>query len=280
MQETQENTPQRKAAGPASGTEEKEQALRETLRGLGRAAIAYSGGIDSHFLLTMALQVLGRENVLAVLCRGSMMPKAEAAQAEDLLKGLGARYRILDVDPLKIPQFASNDKKRCYYCKKYLMGLIGEYAREHGFDVLLDGKNSDDGKAYRPGAQAARELGIVSPLFECGFTKSDIRACARRQGVPIWDKPSQACLASRFPYDTRLTEEKLQRVAQAEAILHEAGFAQCRVRVHQEIARIEVEREARGRLLACNGIAPKLRALGFSFVTMDLEGFRSGSFDA
>lgn len=259
--------------------EQKEALLQENLQKYGKLAVAYSGGIDSHFLLEEAIRALGRAHVLAVLCQGVMLPEAEAAEARRRLETLGVRCGILDVDVLAIPQFASNDRRRCYYCKKHLMGRIQTYAWEQGFETTADGKNADDARVYRPGAQAAQELGICSPLFESGFTKRDIRACARRRGIDIWNKPSQACLASRFPYDTVLTAEKLKKVERAEQILKDAGFADCRVRAHDAIARIEVPEERMAELVQNGGLAGAIRALGFAFVTLDLEGLRSGVFD-
>lgn len=264
---------------PEQAVLEKEDKLHHILQESGKLAVAYSGGIDSHFLLEAALRALGREKVLAILCRGVMMPEAEVSEAETLLKALNADYRILDVDVLAIPKFAGNDKRRCYFCKKFLMSQIRECAAQNGFLTVADGKNADDASVYRPGAQAAVELGIRSPLFESGFTKGDIRACAKKWGIPIWNKPSQACLASRFPYNTDLTEEKLQKVGRAEQILHDAGFAACRVRVHDTVARIEVLQEDMEKLLSCTAQIQEIRGLGFSFVTLDLEGIRSGVFD-
>lgn len=264
---------------PGQAVWKKEDRLHHILQESKKLAVAYSGGIDSHFLLEAALRTLGRENVLAVLCRGVMMPEAEVREAEALLKALNADYRILDVDVLAISEFAHNEKRRCYYCKKYLMGRIKEYAAQKGFALVADGKNADDALKYRPGARAAEELGILSPLYESGFTKQDIRICARKRGIPVWNKPSQACLASRFPYNTHLTPEKLQKAGMAEQILQEAGFAACRVRVHGEIARIEVPRADMEALLFCRKQIQEIRELGFSFVTLDLEGIRSGVFD-
>lgn len=259
--------------------ERKEALLQENLRKYGKLCVAYSGGIDSRFLLEASVRTLGRENVLAVLCCGAMMPEAEVAEAVQGLEALGVRYDILDVDVLAIPQFAANEKKRCYFCKKYLMGRIREHAAQKGFSNVADGKNADDAKVYRPGAQAAEKLGICSPLFESGFGKQDIRACAKKWGIAIWNKPSQACLASRFPYDTVLTEEKLKKVERAEQILKTAGFVNCRVRVHGGIARIEVPVSDLETLAGKNGLAQEIKQLGFSFVTLDLEGIRSGVFD-
>ncbi|MDO4344387.1 MAG: ATP-dependent sacrificial sulfur transferase LarE [Eubacteriales bacterium] len=258
----------------------KEEVLRERLLEAGKIAVAYSGGIDSYFLLEMAVSVLGRDHVLAVFCRGAMMPEAEEAEAIRLLELLRVNYRILTAEVLSVPEFASNDKRRCYFCKKYLMGKIQECAHKNGFTVVADGGNVNDREVYRPGLQAVEELGIWSPLAESGFTKADIRRCAKECGLPIWDKPSQACLASRFPYDTPLTAEKLQRAGQAEEILHRAGFRACRVRVHDTIARIEVEREDMERLIRDTALLHAVKDVGFSFVTLDLEGLRSGVFDS
>lgn len=259
--------------------EEKKLLLQQRLRETEKLAVAYSGGIDSHFLLEAAVRALGKERVLAVFCSGVMVPDAETEAARAYLEARQIPFRFVPADVLSVAEFARNDKRRCYFCKKYLMGMIRELAAQQGFETVADGKNADDASVYRPGAQAAQELGIWSPLYECGFTKSDIRESAREWGLELWNKPSMACLASRFPYDTELTAEKLKKVELAEQILHKAGFAACRVRVHGEVARIEVPKESMETLLQSTAQIQAVRQLGFPFVTMDLEGIRSGVFD-
>lgn len=254
--------------------------LRDRLRGFKKTAIAYSGGVDSNFLMAIARETLGREHTMAVLCNGAMMAEDDFAEAVTLLEHMDVRYVVLEMDVFAVPEFVSNDKRRCYFCKKNLMSRILEEARKEGFPYVLDGKNLDDGKVYRPGAMAAEELGIRSPLFECGFSKQDIRDYSEKLGIPTWNKPSNACLASRFPYGTHLTPEELKRAEHGEKCLKELGILNGRVRVHGSIARIEVAKTDFEKLLLHPDFTGKVKACGFEFVTLDLEGFRSGSFDS
>ena len=217
--------------------------------------------------------------MLAVLCSGAMLAQADYQEAVQLLKDKDVQYEILAMDVFTVPEFAGNDKKRCYYCKKNLMSKIIEMAKTQGYEVVLDGKNLDDAKVYRPGAAAAQELGICSLLYECGFTKQDIRNVSRELGIITWNKPSNACLASRFPYGTQLTAEKLKQVEDAERCLKELGIDSGRIRVHDRIARVEVAKEDFKCLLEHKDFVNKVKACGFDYVTLDLEGFRSGSFD-
>lgn len=251
--------------------------LEDILKGYQRVAIAYSGGCDSHFLLEMAIKTLGKENVLAVICHGAMMPKEDWISAHELLQDV--HYKEIEVDVLSVKEFRENDKKRCYYCKKMIMSKVIETAKHHHFEYILDGQNADDQKVYRPGIQACHELGILSPLSMCKMTKQEIRRYSQDLQLPTFDKPANACLASRFDYDTVLTEEKLNQVDQAEKLLHEIGIRHVRVRVQDKLARIEMEPSQYEVILKQHEVIQKMRELEFRYVTLDLEGIKSGGYD-
>lgn len=251
--------------------------LEDILKGYQKVAIAYSGGCDSHFLLSMALRVLGKNNVLAIICHGVMMSKEDWLSAHQLLKDV--HYKEIEVDVLSIKEFRENDKKRCYFCKKKIMSKVIETAKLQGFQYVLDGQNADDQKVYRPGIQACQELGILSPLSMCQMTKQEIRNYSQDLQLPTFDKPANACLASRFDYDTLLIEDKLNQVDQAEKLLHEIGIKHVRVRVQDQLARIEMEPSQYEVILKHHNIIQKIKNLGFRYVTLDLEGIKSGGFD-
>lgn len=253
------------------------QQLKEVLRKYQKVAIAYSGGCDSHFLYSIAKETLGKENVLAVLCEGDMMSKEDIDDAKALLKD--GQYVIVSIDVFGVDAFVNNRRDRCYYCKKMIMSHVIEQAHIKGFDYVLDGKNKDDESVYRPGIRACQELGILSPLAEVGMTKEMIRNYSQQHHIPTYDKPSNACLASRFPYDTILTKEKLERVDQAESLLHQKGIVHSRVRVHDKIARIEVEKSQFQQLIDDTDLIHQFELLGFDFITLDLKGITSGSYD-
>ena len=259
--------------------EAKLRKLKSILAGMGGVLVAYSGGADSTFLLKVALDALG-ENVLAVTARSPIFPASELAAAEEMAYQLGARYPFAEMDILDDPRFSSNPPDRCYICKRALFSRLKELAAEHGFEVA-DGSNHDDLDKYRPGLRALRELGVKSPLAEAGLTKVEVRTLSREMGLPTWDKPAQTCLATRFPYGERLTLEKLRRVEEAEEFLRSLGLRQMRVRSHDALARIEVPREDTAGLLSkmAPEIVDKLKGLGYTYVTLDLEGYRTGSMD-
>ena len=253
--------------------------LQDRLKELNKVAISFSGGIDSSFLLYVARITLPTENVLAIIANGNMVPRKDYEEAIEFLKENKINYKEIEYKPLEIKEFKENRKDRCYYCKKKLMSGIKEEANKNGFKNVLDGKNEDDLKVYRPGNKATEEIGIIRPLAEIGFSKENIREESKKLGLKIWNKPSNSCLATRFPYNTILTEDDLKRVEQGEEVLKKLGIPKVRIRVHQEIARIEVEREYSNVIIQNQNIVEQIKALGFRYVTLDLNGLTSGSFD-
>lgn len=257
----------------------KQENLREYLRGLESVAVAFSGGVDSTFLLKTAHDELG-ERAVAVTARSCSFPARETREAADFCAREGIRQILIDFDELAVPGFAQNPKNRCYLCKKELFGKILQAARENDIRYVAEGSNTDDTGDYRPGLQAVAELGILSPLQRARLGKQEIRALSKALGLPTWGKPSYACLASRFVYGEAITREKLSMVDQAEQLLLDLGFRQMRVRIHGSMARIEVLPEDFPKVTAEDvrrTIVKKFREYGFSYVSLDLQGYRTGS---
>lgn len=259
--------------------DEKLTKLRDGLRSMEKAAVAFSGGVDSTFLLKIAHDVLG-ENVIAVTARSSTYPEREYKEAAGFIKGLGIKHITIVSEELEIEGFSKNPENRCYFCKKELFSKIVELAAQNGISHIVDGSNIDDLGDYRPGMTALSELGISSPLREAGMTKEDIRTLSKEMGLPTWDKQPFACLASRFPYGHEITREKLEMVDKAEQFLLDLGLRQVRVRHHGDIARIEVSASERSRFFdegIMDGVHSRLKDIGFKYVALDLKGYRTGS---
>ncbi len=251
--------------------------LQRSIRDWRRVIVAYSGGVDSSLVLKVAYDVLG-EDVLGVIADSPSLPREELQAALEVARHIGARVRIIETEELDNPAYAANPTNRCYFCKATLHDALWAIARAEGYRYILDGTNADDVGDYRPGQQAARERGVRSPLLEAGLTKADVRALARYLGLPNWNKPAMACLSSRVPYGTPITRQVLRQIETAEAALHRLGFTQCRVRHHGTVARIEVPLADFPRLLAVRErVIQAVRAAGYTYVTLDLAGFRSGS---
>ncbi len=254
--------------------------MQDILRSLKRVAVAFSAGVDSTFLLKVARDTLGPENVVAVTARSSSLAEAEFAEARELAEKIGVEWVIIDTREFNNPNYLANPENRCYYCKSELYSELDRFIAERGLNASICGINADDYDDWRPGIQAAREHGVHAPCAESGMTKQDIRVLSGRMGLPTFDKPAMPCLSSRIPYGQSITPEKLKMIEQGEAFLRSNGFRECRVRHHDTLARIELpadqiekamEPETRQRIDAA------LREFGYTYVAIDLRGFRSGS---
>ncbi len=259
---------------------EKLARVKEELKSLGSVVVAFSGGVDSAFLLKVAHDTLGGDKVLAATARSSTYPQRELDGAVTVAGFIGARHMVIDSEELEIEGFARNPVNRCYYCKGELFDKLTRIAAKEGLSAVLDGANADDASDHRPGAIAAGERGVRSLLKECGVTKKEIRALSLEMGLPTWNKPAFACLASRFPYGDEITREQLGMVEQAEYFLRDMGFTQVRVRNHGGVARIELAPDEMARAVDPNTarrIHDRLKEIGFKYVALDLLGYRTGS---
>ena len=260
-----------------SPTMDRRTRCEELIRSAGRVVVAYSGGVDSALVAKIAHTLLGRDAV-AITAVSPSLARADLDEAVAVAKDIGIVHQLLASGETDLAAYRQNTPRRCYFCKHTAYDLFTRFAREHGFSCVMDGTNADDTGDHRPGRIAAREHGVRSPLQEAGLTKEEVRAWARELGLHVWNKPANACLSSRVPYGMEVTPEKLRQIETAETALRELGFRQCRVRHHGQVARLEVDAPDLSRALEQrSALAAAVKAAGFLYVTLDLEGFRSGS---
>jgi pyridinium-3,5-biscarboxylic acid mononucleotide sulfurtransferase len=260
-----------------TSTQEKFEKLQKTIKKLKRVAIAYSGGVDSTFLIKIAYDVLG-ENAFAVTAVSPTYTKQELIQAQHSAQKIGIHHIIIKTKETESKHFIKNPTNRCYFCKKELFTKIQKLAQENDIKHILDGSNIDDNLDYRPGQKALREMHILSPLRDVGLTKQEIRDLLKKTGLKGWNTPANACLASRFPYGVQITKQRLKQVEQAESYLTKIGIKNVRVRYHYEIARIEVEKKEFKKIITnAEKITKRFKQLGFKYITLDIQGYRMGS---
>ena len=257
---------------------DKERALRDHLTSLSSVIVAYSGGVDSAYLALIANETLG-ERALAVTADSASYPERHRLMAQDIAERFGIRHRIIRTDEMARPEYRANPTNRCYFCKHELYTHLSRIAADRDA-VIVDGNNADDRGDYRPGRQAAREFGVLSPLDAADLSKGEIRELSREAGLPTWDEPASACLSSRIPYHSDVTDEKLRMIERGEQALRALGFRVCRVRHHDDLARVEIGRDELARAhdpVMAAQIVAQLKAVGYRYVALDLQGYRTGS---
>lgn len=270
---------QSKEPVPELTAEEKEQTLRGLMRAMKTVLVAYSGGVDSAYLALIAAQELGAD-ALCVLGVSPSVSEVQRDEATEIARRFSLNFQIIQTDELENPDYQANPTNRCYFCKTELYGKLSALAGEKKIRFILDGTNADDRGDYRPGRQAAQEKSVRSPLVEAGLTKAEIRELSKKHALPTWDKPASPCLSSRIAYGVPVTIERLSKVERGEAVLRKSGFREFRVRVHDELARIEISpRELKKALNieTAEHLANEFKKIGFRYITLDLEGFRSGA---
>ncbi|MFO8017828.1 MAG: ATP-dependent sacrificial sulfur transferase LarE [Promethearchaeia archaeon] len=250
--------------------------LKKILKKMEKVAIAFSGGVDSSFLLRVS-QVILKDNVIAITSNSPTFPRDELDFTKKLAKKWGFEHIIIKSKEMENQNFVKNPKDRCYFCKQELFSKIKKLAEKKRINYVLDGTNYDDLGDYRPGIKALEELDIISPLKEVQLTKKEIRALSKKMSLETWDKPSLACLSSRFPYGVKITQKKIKKIDKAEQLIKDLGIHQVRVRFHGEVARIEIEKNDFQVILKNSDIVDKIKKLGFTYISLDLEGYRTGS---
>ncbi|MBI5701185.1 ATP-dependent sacrificial sulfur transferase LarE [Candidatus Saganbacteria bacterium] len=258
----------------------KQDELRKILTNMERVLVAYSGGVDSTYLLKMALNALGKHNVLAVIASSETYPEFEKKEAIELAEEFDANFKVIETSEFLDENFRKNPDNRCFYCKSELFSKLRDIAKELKYNFVVDGSNADDLADYRPGAKAKKENGVRSPLQEAALTKKEIRSFSKELGLKTWNKPSYACLASRIPYGTEITLDSLKKIDLGEQFLRDLGFSQLRVRHHGSIVRIEINKDELPQIIEndlLDVISRKFESLGYTYVTLDLKGYRTGS---